>query len=161
MSDRTPSTPTTPIYADRMSGENFPDATSMINAYLARYALRADAVGAEASKELDESGYAEVQRGPVLIGINVLAERGVLMVFAPIMNVPVMGREAFFRHLLELSFITTSDAAFAINTPRDEVVLRCLRRLSALDYEEFEDIVMTVGEVAAKWHDVLTRKYGT
>jgi hypothetical protein len=161
VSDKTPSTPTSPIYADRLSGENFPDATTMINAYLARYALRADAVGAQASGELDSSGYAEVQRGPVLIGINVLADRGVLMVFAPIMAVPVVGREAFFRHLLELSFITTSDAAFAINAPRDEVVLRCLRRLSALDYEEFEDIVMTVGEVAAKWHDVLIRKYGT
>jgi hypothetical protein len=144
-----------------MSGENFPDATSMVNAYLARYAMGAEAAGAQASGGLDESGYAEVQRGPVVIGINVLADRGVLMVFAPIMAVPVVGREAFFRHLLELSFITTSDAAFAINAPRDEVVLRCLRRLSALDYEEFEDIVSTVGDVASKWHDVLLRKYGT
>ena len=77
MSDRTPSTPTTPIYADRLSGENFPDATTMIHAYLGRYAKRVDAVGAQASGELDSSGYAEVSRGPVLIGINVLADRGV------------------------------------------------------------------------------------
>jgi hypothetical protein len=133
----------------------------MINAYLARYAKRADALGAKTTPHLDESEYAEVQRGEVLIGINVLADRGVLMVFAPIMPVPVTGREAFYRHLLELSFITTSDAAFAINAPRDEVVLRCLRRLSALDYEEFEDILMTVGHVASQWHDLLVRKYGT
>lgn len=160
MSDSTPTT-TTPIYADRLSGENYLDATSMINAYLGRYAKRAGALGAQASLQLDESGYAEVERASVVVGINVLADRGVLMVFAPIMQVPVTGREAFFRHILELSFIATSDAAFAINAPRDEIVLRCLRRLSALDYEEFEDIVTTVGEVAHRWHDELARKYGT
>ena len=44
--------------------------------------------------------------------------------------------------------MTTSDASFAVNGARDEVVVRCLRRLSALDYEEFEDILATVGEVA-------------
>ena len=31
----------TPVYADRETGEKFPDATSMVNAYLARFAERA------------------------------------------------------------------------------------------------------------------------
>jgi hypothetical protein len=153
-----------PIYADRNSGENFPDATRMVNVYLKRFAERAvlrDTDGSRLEPQLDESGFAQVQRGSAIIGINVLEEQGVLMVFSPIMKVPVTGREAFYRHLLELSFVTTSDAAFAINTPRDEVVVRCLRRLSALDYEEFEDILATVGEVADRWDDELIRNYGT
>jgi hypothetical protein len=77
------------------------------------------------------------------------------------MQVPVTGREAFYRKLLELSFVTTADAAFAINAPRDEVVVRALRRLSALDYEEFEDLLATVGEVADGWDNSLTRDFGT
>lgn len=133
----------------------------MINAYLARYSRRADAIGAIASGRLDESGFAEVQHRGMIVGVNVLADRGVLMVFAPVMHVPVTGRESFFRRLLELSFITTADAAFAINAPNDEVVLRCLRRLSALDYEEFEDILNTVTDVAVTWQEALVRNFGT
>ena len=84
----------------------------------------------------------------------------VLMVFSPVMQVPLAGREAFFRKLLELSFVETSDAAFAINKDQDEVVVRSLRRLSGLDYEELEDIVATVGETADRWDDVLIRDWG-
>jgi hypothetical protein len=76
------------------------------------------------------------------------------------MPVPITGREGFYRRLLELSFVTTSDAAFAINAPQNEVVVRALRRLSALDYEEFEDLLSTVGEQADNWDDALMRDYG-
>ncbi len=162
MSDTSNST-SAPIYADRNSGENFPDATGMVNAYLQRFGKRAGLLGADGAPlvpALDEGGYAQVQRGSATIGINVLEDQGVLMVFSPIMPVPIAGREAFYRRLLELSFVTTSDAAFAINAQRDEVVVRCLRRLSALDYEEFEDILATVGEVADRWDDELIREFG-
>ena len=136
----------------------------MVNAYLARFAKRAallDAAGAPVVPTLDETHYAHVQRGSATIGINVLEARGVLMLFSPIMTVPITGREALFRRLLELSFLTTSDAAFAINASTDEVVVRVLRRLSALDYEEFEDLVATVGDVADHWDDPLIRDFGT
>jgi hypothetical protein len=145
-----------PIYSDRNSGETFPDATAMVNAYLKRFAERthhADPVA------LDETGYAQLQRGSATIGVNVLEEQGVLMVFSPIMAIPTTGREAFYRRLLDLSFIATSDAAFAVNGARDEVVVRSLRRLSALDYEEFEDILATVGEVADRWDDELVKEF--
>ena len=164
MSDPTPSSTSTPIYADRNSGENFADATQMVNAYLSRFASRAtlpDDGGAPHAPQLDETGYAHMQRGSATIGVNVLESQGVLMVFAPIMPVPVTGREAFYRRLLELSFVTTSDASFAVNAHQDEVVVRCLRRLSALDYEEFEDILATVGDVADRWDDELIREFGT
>lgn len=135
----------------------------MVNAYLARFAERSgrDAAAAEEpAPVLDETGYAQMQRGSATIGINVLDKQGVLMVFAPIMPIPTSGGEAFFRRLLELSFVTTSDAAFAINAHQNEIVVRSLRRLSALDYEEFEDIVATVGEVADHWDDELIREFG-
>lgn len=135
----------------------------MVNAYLARFADRANLTGEDGARQapaLDDGGYAQVQRGSATIGVNVLEERGVLMVFSPIMRVPIAGREAFYKKLLELSFVHTSDAAFAINADQDEVVVRNLRRLSGLDYEEFEDILTTVGEVADTWDDVLIREWG-
>jgi hypothetical protein len=135
----------------------------MVDAYLVRFSRRAalrDAAGERIEPQLDPGGYTQIQRGSAIIGINVLEEQGVLMVFSPIMPVPLAGREAFYRRLLELSFVTTSDASFAVNAQRDEVVVRCLRRLSALDYEEFEDILATVGEVADRWDDELIKEFG-
>ncbi|MEZ4295738.1 MAG: YbjN domain-containing protein [Polyangiaceae bacterium] len=163
MSDSQATPEPAPVYADRETGENFPDAMSMVNAYLARFSSRAGLTaedGGAITPQLDESGYAQVQRGSAVIGVNVLEMQGVLMVFSPIMPVPLAGREAFYRKLLELSFVQTSDAAFAVNADQDEVVVRSLRRLSGLDYEEFEDILATVGEVADRWDDELIRDWG-
>ena len=65
-----------PIYQDRTSGENFPDAHAMVNRYLSRFA--------ELTKlpqvELDSAGHADLQRGSVSVGINVLERQGVLMI---------------------------------------------------------------------------------
>lgn len=146
-----------PIFADRNTGESFPDARTMITRYLQIFAERA---GIEAPL-LDDGGYAQLCRGSATIGVNMLESQGVLMIFAPVMDVPVTGREAFYRRLLELSFVETSDGAFAIDGPRGKVVLRALRRLSALDYEEFEDLVTTVGSVADDWDDRLVAEFGT
>jgi hypothetical protein len=145
-----------PIYADRNSGESFPDATTMINRYLARFAE----ISKHPAVQLDSSGHAEVPSGSATVGINVLKRQGVLMLFAPVMDVPATGRETFYRKLLDMSFVATQDAAFAIDGPRDKVVLRALRRLSALDYEEFEDLVLTVGHVADGWDDDLISRFG-
>ena len=76
------------------------------------------------------------------------------------MPVPLIGRESFYRRLLELSFLTTSDAAFSIDAQKDEVYARALRRLSGLDYEEFEDLLETVGKVADDWDDLLEKEFG-
>jgi hypothetical protein len=162
VSDSTPNLIASPIYADRVTGEKFADATTMINAYLQRFMQgQGEQASAEdaSSTQLDESGYAQVQRGSATIGVNVLEQQGVLMIFAPVMTIPAIGREAFYRRLLELSFVVTSDAAFAINTKQNEVVVRCLRRLSALDYEEFDDLLATVGDVADIWHQRLVREF--
>jgi Tir chaperone protein (CesT) family len=145
-----------PIYADRASAQTFPDARAMVNAYLARFGERA---GAKLDP-LDASGYTLVRKGSASVGINVLEDHGVLLFVAPVMPVPIAGQERLYRRLLELSFLTTSDAAFAVDADRQEVVVRALRRLSGLDYEEFEDLLETVGKVADDWDDTLKAEFG-
>ena len=39
-------------------------------------------------------------------------------------------------------------------------MVRALRGLAGLDYEEFEDLVETVGRVADTWDDALKREFG-
>lgn len=145
-----------PVYADRGSGAHYPTARAMIDAYLIRFAERA---GLRAPP-LDDHGYTHVSRGSASIGINVLEDHGVLLFIAPVMPVPHTGRETFYRRLLELSFLRTSDAAFAIDDTKDEVCVRALRRLSGLDYEEFEDLLGTVAHVADEWDDALKEEFG-
>jgi hypothetical protein len=146
-----------PIYADRASGQTYADARTMVNAYLTRFGERA---GAKLDP-LDASGYVLVRKGSASVGINVLEDHGVILFVAPVMQVPIVGKETLYRKLLDLSFLTTSDAAFAVDAQRDEVVVRALRRLSGLDYEEFEDLLETVGKVADEWDDVLRAEFGS
>jgi hypothetical protein len=144
------------IYADRATGQAFPDARTMVNAYIARFAERAGCT----LEPLDASGYTLIRKGSASVGINVLEDHGVLLFVAPVLAVPATGRETLYRKLLELSFLTTSDCAFAIDNQRDEIVARALRRLSGLDYEEFEDLLETVGKVADDWDDTLRAEFG-
>jgi len=148
--------PNHPLYSDRATGQVFTDARAMVNAYLTRFGQRAGA----SLEALDDSGYTQVRKGSAHVGVNVLEDHGVLLFLAPVMRVPITGRETFYRRLLELSFLTTSDAAFAIDAQKDEVFVRALRRLSGLDYEEFEDLLDTVGKVADEWDDVLKKEFG-
>jgi hypothetical protein len=145
-----------PVYADRATGQVFSEARAMVNAYIARYASRSSL----ALDPLDELGYTQLRKGSASVGINILEDHGVILFLAPVMSVPAHGREALYRRILELSFLTTSDAAFAIDAQRDEIFVRALRRLSGLDYEEFEDLLATVGRVADEWDDVLKTEFG-
>jgi Tir chaperone protein (CesT) family len=146
---------TQPIYSDRATGQTFPDARTMVNAYIARFGERAGSK----LEPLDSAGYTLIKKGSASVGINVLEDHGVLLFVAPVMQVPITGRETLYRKLLELSFLSTSDSAFAIDGHRDEIVVRALRRLSGLDYEEFEDLLETVGKVADDWDDVLKAEF--
>ena len=145
-----------PTYADRPTGQTFTDAREMVNAYLQRFAEQAGST----LDPLDASGYTQVKKGSASVGVNVLEDHGVLLFLAPVMKVPLTGKETFYRRLLELSFLATSDAAFSIDAEKDEVYVRALRRLSGLDYEEFEDLLHTVGKVTDEWDDVLKKEFG-
>lgn len=145
-----------PVYADRATGATYPDARSMVDVYLKRFGERAGVK----YDPLDSTGFTHVRKGSATVGVNVLEDHGVLLFVAPLMPVPQNGREALYRKLLELSFLTTSDGAFAIDSQRDEIVVRALRRLSGLDYEEFEDLLETIGRVADDWDDSLSAEFG-
>jgi hypothetical protein len=144
-----------PIYEDRAFSTHYDSARATVNAYLARFAQRA----CTPLELLDEAGYAQVRKGKVAVGINVLEDHGVLVFLAPVMGVPVANREPFYRRLLELSFLTTCDAAFTIDAAKEEVFERAIRRVSSLDYEEFEDLLEAVRTVADKYDDVLKRAF--
>jgi hypothetical protein len=145
----------TPTYQDRQTARVYRDATEMVNDYIRRFG---SAVEVELDP-LDADGYTDVRRGSATVGINVLHEHGILLFLSRIMDVPrdAPAREAFYRRLLELNFLVTSDAAFAIDKDKDAVYLRALRRLSGLDYEEFEDLLHTMASVADEWDDRLAQ----
>jgi hypothetical protein len=144
-----------PRYEDRVTGRAYRDATEMVNDYIRRFG---SAVGVELDP-LDDDGYTDVRRGSATVGINVLHEHGILLFLSRIMDVPrdAAAREAFYRRLLELNFLVTSDAAFAIDKDKEAVYLRALRRLSGLDFEEFEDLLHTMASVADEWDDRLSQ----
>ena len=143
----------TPIYQDRQTNRVYRDATEMVNDYLARFgaAMRVEL------EPLDPDGYTDVRRGSATVGINVLHEHGILLFLSRIMDVPSDDQPSFYRRLLELNFLVTSDGAFAIDKDKNAVYLRALRRLSGLDFEEFEDLLHTIATVADEWDDRLAQ----
>jgi hypothetical protein len=142
-------------YVDRETGALFRTPFEMIDAYLERFA-RASSIE---PVRLDATGYVQIRRKTVSVGVNVLEENGVLMLVAPMGVVPGEHREAYYRRLLELSFLATADAAFAIDGAKDTVYVRALRRLSGLDYEEFADLLATIGEVVDEWDAKLRAEF--
>ena len=130
---------------------------TQINEFIQRFGKERDL----ALDPLNEQGYAEIARGSAVVRINVVEEHGVLLMIAPIMRVPERNTEAFYRRLLELSFLATSDAAFAIDKKTDMAYLRALRRLEGMDYEEFEDLLHTIATVADEWDDKLKAQFGS
>jgi hypothetical protein len=129
---------------------------TQINEFIQRFGKERDL----ALDPLNEQGYAEIARGSAVVRINVVEEHGVLLMIAPIMRVPERNTEAFYRRLLELSFLATGDAAFAIDKKTDMAYLRALRRLEGMDYEEFEDLLHTIATVADEWDDKLKAQFG-
>jgi hypothetical protein len=129
---------------------------TQINEFIHRFGKERDL----ALDPLNEQGYAEIARGSAVVRINVVEEHGVLLMIAPIMRVPERNTEAFYRRLLELSFLATGDAAFAIDKKTDMAYLRALRRLEGMDYEEFEDLLHTIATVADEWDDKLKAQFG-
>ena len=102
---------------------------------------------------LDEFGYAELQRGSATVGINVLAEDGVLLLLGRVGPVPSQGEAELLRRLLEANFLDTGEAAFAIDPERDTIFVRAMRRIEGLDYPEFVDLLQAVAAVADAWDD--------
>lgn len=141
------------------------DALATVDGYLERFAKERNL----SLPPLGADGTAQVQRGSAVVTIRVLADRGLLLLLARVMEAPPPPRvtdpsgagsdpaalAALYRRLLEASFLSTGDAAFAIHDKSGDVYLRVLRSLDLLDYEEFEDLVHTIATVADEWDDRL------
>jgi hypothetical protein len=127
---------------------------------VAEYIERFSELIGVAIQPLDKDGFTQVARGSATVGINVVAEKGFILFLAPIMDVPATQREELFRRLLELSYLQTEDAAFAIDRESSRVYLRALRSLASLDFDEFVDLLDTVARVADEWDDKLKSQFG-
>lgn len=148
-------------YVDRETGQSFPDARGLVDAYIARFAARvSEARGGEVSFDpLDADGCTSIARGSATIVINVLEDRDALLFLARVMKVPGERREECYRLLLELNCGATSDAAFAIEKESETVCLRAMRQVSGLDYAEFEDMLHSIASVADEWDDALLERF--
>jgi hypothetical protein len=121
-------------FVDRETQTEYPDARSLVNAYIARFSQRVSAAtGTDIHFEpLDEKGATKVSRGSATVNIHVLDEHGILMFLRAIMKVPQKNPEKLYRRLLELNFSATSDGAFAVDKTSETVYLRALRSLAGL-----------------------------
>jgi Tir chaperone protein (CesT) family len=126
-----------------------------INEFIERFGRERDLV----LDPVNAEGFTQIARGSATVRINVLEDHGVLLLIAPIMKVPERNTEAFYRRLLELSFLATSDAAFAIDKKTEMAYLRILRRLEGIDYDEFDDLLHTIASVADEWDDKLRAQF--
>jgi len=120
---------------------------------LARIADFLDRFGRErnlALPPLGPDGVSHVQRGSAVVSIHVMVDRGVLLLLSRVKAAPPPS-EALWRRLLEASFVSTGDAAFALHPKTGDLYLRILRSLDNLDYDEFEDLVHTIATVADEW----------
>jgi len=148
-------------FVDRETETTYETARELIDAYIARFSGKvSEATGGKVEFDpLDADGYTSVSRGSATIGINVIEDQGVLLFLSRIMKVPGDNQLGFFRKLLELNYLATSDGAFALERETDTVCLRALRSVAGLDYEEFEDMLHTVASVADEWDDKLLEEF--
>ncbi|MBK9032413.1 MAG: type III secretion system chaperone [Myxococcales bacterium] len=129
------------------------DLRARVASFLDRFGKERDL----ALPPLGADGVGQIQRGSAVITVRVLAEQGVLMLYARVAPAPAAGREDVLRQLLTASFTATGDAAFALHPETGDVYLRLLRSLYHLEYEEFEDLVQTIATVADDWDDRLAK----
>ncbi|MBP6629882.1 MAG: CesT family type III secretion system chaperone [Kofleriaceae bacterium] len=108
---------------------------------------------------LTPDGVAHVQRGSAVVSVHVLAEQGVILFLARVAVAPVVGEDVL-RGLLEASFTSTGDAAFALHPDSGDLYLRILRALPGLDFAEFEDMLHTIATAADLWDDKVRHQLG-
>ena len=126
--------------------EETPDPRARVAEYLDRFGRERNLT----LPPLGDDGVGMIQRGSAVVTIHVLPDKGVLLLLSRIAKTPALD-EARMRRLLEASFLETGDAAFAVHPQSGDLYLRILRGLDGLDYEEFEDIVHSIAQVADKW----------
>ena len=148
-------------FTDRETGTGYATAGELVNEYIDKFSKAISAATGMQIRfdPLDSDGFTSVSRGSATVGINVVDEQGILIFVSRIMKVPVDKKEECFRLLLELNYMATSDGAFAIEKETDTICLRAQRSVAGLDYEEFEEMLHSVGTVADEWDDRLMDQF--
>lgn len=126
------------------------DHKQRIAAFLDQFARERDLTLPPLSPE----GTGSIQRGSAIVTIHVLADKGVLLLLSKVAKAPALDA-ARAKRLLELSFVDTGDAAFALHPQTGDLYLRILRGLDGLDYGEFEELVHSIAKTADTWDDKL------
>ena len=127
------------------------------NGYLARFSQMAGVPVAA----LNAEGYTQVVRGSATIGISVLFDKGFLLLLSPMMESPSRHQAELFRALLELNYLRTEEAAFAIDRESGRIYLRALRSLDLLDFDQLCELLDTVARIADEWDDKLRSQFGS
>ncbi|MDD9944973.1 MAG: CesT family type III secretion system chaperone [Myxococcales bacterium] len=128
------------------------DAVERVNDFIRRFGL---AVGVQLDP-LDAEGYTEARYSDVALGINVNEEHGILMILARMGDLPDSPDAALLQRLLELNFLATGLCAFAIDEQQRHLVLRTMRPIEPLRYEEFEHLLHSIAGMAQSMHRRLT-----
>jgi hypothetical protein len=110
---------------------------------------------------LNDAGYTEVATARSRVRINLIEPHDTVLLLAPIMPAPERGGAPLYRRLLELSFLATGPAAFAVDKKTDQVFLRAMSPLDALDDAGFEAMMLGVGDGADAHGELLRRQFGT
>ena len=145
-------------YTDSLSGQSFDSPRLLVQSYLSRFAERTNL----GPLTLDEDDFVELRRGSAEIGVHVFDPKAVMMIYSPILSLQTLDtkkRLALYQKLLEMSFLSTGEASFAIQSSDEKVVVRSFRRIAGLDYTEFEGLLNNVGSVADRWDDELKKDF--
>jgi hypothetical protein len=109
---------------------------------------------------LNEAGYTELKTARGLVRVNLIEPHHAALILAPIMSAPEHGGASLYRRLLELSFLATGTAAFAVDKKTDQIYLRALVLLEGLDVEAFELMLAGVVDDADALGESLRRQFG-
>ncbi len=135
-------------------GTKLHDPKAQVAELLARFARERNVT----LPPLAEDGTGSIQRGSAVVTIHVLEDKEVLLLLAKVASAPTLDA-AKAKRLLQLSFVDTSDAAFALHPQTGDLYLRIFRGIDGLDYEEFEDLVHSIAHTADHWDDRLAKEF--
>jgi hypothetical protein len=113
------------------------------------------------NSQLDKNNKCILKKGNAPVAVVAVPNKDLLLVSAPVINLPEENLLPLFRKLLTLNLSDTKDAAFAINEESGTIDLQIKRPLENLDYPEFERSVGTVAEVADRYNDILAETFGS
>lgn len=129
----------------------YPDAFERVNAFIQQFAVDVDSP----LEPLDTHGYAELRCDGLALGLNVDAERGILLMVATIGQLPEEASGELLRYLLELNLLSTGVSSFALDRDSEALLLRVMSPVHSLGYLQFSEMLQSLADVATTMHQHL------